>query len=113
MRSERRDVARAYIRFRYKKEILRQTSKTYDGIMELVEMANEELKEENSNKDAIVASTQRDYIAGEVSKDLTNRLLLPSAVQKAHERSEIHFHDADYFTQHIINCCLVNLEDML
>lgn len=113
MQSERRDVARAYIRFRYKKEILRQTSKTYDGIMELVELHNEELKEENSNKNAIVASTQRDYMAGEVSKDITRRLLLPTAVKEAHDKGEIHFHDADYFAQHIFNCCLVNLEDML
>lgn len=113
MRSERRDVARAYIRYRYKKEIMRQTNKTYDGILELVEMENDDLKEENSNKNAIVASTQRDYMAGEVSKDLTNRLLLPSVVANAHKNGEIHFHDADYFAQHIHNCCLVNLEDML
>lgn len=113
MESERKDVARAYIRFRYKREILRQTNKTYEGIMELVEQKNEELKEENSNKNAIVASTQRDYMAGEVSKDITRRWLLPSSVVAAHDAGEIHFHDADYFAQHVHNCCLVNLDDML
>ena len=113
MRSERKDVARAYIRYRYKKEILRQTSKTYNGILELVEMQNDELKEENSNKNAIVASTQRDYMAGEVSKDLSHRMLLPAEVVRAHDAGEIHFHDMDYYAQHIHNCCLVNLEDML
>ena len=113
MQSERRDVARAYIRFRYKKEILRQTSATYTSIIELVETQNEEIKEENSNKNAVIASTQRDYMAGEVSKDITRRLLLPASVRTAHDNGEIHFHDADYFAQHIHNCCLVNLEDML
>lgn len=113
MRSERVDVAKAYIRYRYKKEIVRQTNQTYNGILKLVEMQNEELIDENSNKNAIVASTQRDYMAGEVSKDLTKRLLLPTEVVRAHEAGEIHFHDADYFAQHIHNCCLVNLEDML
>lgn len=113
MRSERKDVAKAYIRYRYRKEILRQTSKTYDGILELVEMQNDELKDENSNKNAIVASTQRDYMAGEVSKDLSHRMLLPAEVVRAHDAGEIHFHDMDYFAQHIFNCCLVNLEDML
>ena len=113
MESERKDVARAYIRYRYKKEILRQTSKTYDGILELVEMQNDELKEENSNKNAIVASTQRDYMAGEVSKDLSHRTLLPTEIVRAHDAGEIHFHDMDYYAQHIHNCCLVNLEDML
>lgn len=113
MRSERKDVARSYIRYRYKKEILRQTNKTYDGILELVEMKNDELKEENSNKNAIVASTQRDYMAGEISKDLSHRVLLPNEVIRAHDAGEIHFHDMDYFAQHIHNCCLVNLDDML
>lgn len=112
MRSERKDVARAYIRYRYKKEIVRQTNETYNSILELVEMQNDELKEENSNKNAIVASTQRDYMAGEVSKDLTNRVLLPSAVVEAHKDGRIHFHDSDYFAQHIFNCCLINLKDM-
>ena len=113
MLSERKDVARAYIRYRYKKEILRQTNKTYTGILELVELQNDELKEENSNKNAVVASTQRDYMAGEVSKDLSARLLLPSEIVRAHNAGEIHFHDMDYYAQHIHNCCLVNLEDML
>ena len=113
MRSERPDVARAYIRFRYKKEIMRETEKTYNEVLNLVELNNQELKDENSNKNAIVASTQRDYMAGEVSKDLTNRYLLPEAIVQAHINGEIHFHDADYFAQHIHNCCLVNLEDML
>lgn len=113
MDSERKDVAKNYIRYRYKKEILRQTSKTYRGILELVEMQNDELKEENSNKNAIVASTQRDYMAGEVSKDLSRRVLLPTEVARADDAGEIHFHDKDYFAQHIHNCCLVNLEDML
>ena len=76
-------------------------------------MKNEELKDENSNKNAMVASTQRDYMAGEVSKDISRRFLLPTVVQEAHDDGSIHFHDADYFAQHIFNCCLVNLEDML
>lgn len=113
MDSERKDVAKAYICYRYKKEILRQTNKTYEDIMRLVELSNEELKEENSNKNATVASTQRDYMAGEVSKDLSHRLLLPKEIIRAHDAGEIHFHDMDYFAQHIMNCCLVNLEDML
>lgn len=113
MRSERKDVARAYIRYRYRKEINRQTGKTYDSILELVDLANEELKEENSNKNATVASTQRDYMAGEVSKDLAHRVLLPADVIRAHDMGIIHFHDMDYYAQHVHNCCLVNLEDML
>ena len=113
MDSERKDVAKAYVRYRYKREILRQTNKAYEGILDLVELQNEELKEENSNKNAIVASTQRDYIAGEVSKDLGHRMLLPAEVIRAHDAGEIHFHDMDYFVQHVHNCCLVNLEDML
>ena len=113
MHSERKDVARAYIRYRYKREAARQLSKTYDGILDLVELKNQDLKDENSNKNAIVASTQRDYMAGEVSKDLTNRVLLPTRVVKAHQAGEIHFHDSDYFAQHMHNCSLVNLEDML
>ena len=113
MASDRKDVARAYIRYRYKRDMVRQTNKTYNGIMELVELQNDELKEENSNKNAIVASTQRDYMAGEVSKDISHRLLLPTEVIRAHDAGEIHFHDMDYFAQHIHNCCLVNLEDML
>lgn len=92
---------------------MRQTEKTYDGILELVDLNNQELKDENSNKNAVVASTQRDYMAGEVSKDLSQRYFLPKAVVEAHNKGEIHFHDMDYFAQHIPNCCLVNLDDML
>lgn len=113
MKSDRLDVARVYTRYRYKKEILRQNSKAYDGILELVELSNDELKDENSNKNAVIASTQRDYMAGEVSKDLTLRYFLPKSVVDAHNEGIIHFHDTDYFAQHIHNCCLVNLEDML
>lgn len=113
MQSERKDVARAYIRYRYTKEILRQSSKNYDNILKLVELTNEELKDENSNKNAVVASTQRDYMAGEVSKDLSHRYFLPKAVADAHDAGIIHFHDMDYYAQHIHNCCLINLEDML
>lgn len=112
MQSERRDVARAYVRYRYKREITRQTSKTYDGILKLVEFQNQELKDENSNKNAVIASTQRDYIAGEVSKDL-GRQFLPDSVIEAHNQGIIHVHDMDYFIQHIHNCALINLEDML
>lgn len=107
------EVARAYERYRYIKEIERGNSKTYDSILSLVEMTNQEIKDENSNKNAIVASTQRDYMAGEISKDLANRILLPRVVVEAHKAGEIHFHDSDYFAQHIMNCCLVNLKDML
>lgn len=113
MKSDRCDIAKAYIRYRYKREIMRQTEKTYDGILELVDLNNQELKEENSNKNAIIASTQRDYMAGEVSKDLSKRYFLPKAVVDAHNAGEIHFHDMDYFAQHIHNCCLINLDDML
>ena len=113
MRSERKDVAKAYIRYRYKREMVRTTNQKYAGILDLVELQNEELKDENSNKNAVVASTQRDYMAGEVSKDLSARYLLPAEVIRAHNAGEIHFHDMDYYAQHIHNCCLVNLEDML
>ena len=113
MDSDRKDVAKAYVRYRYKREIMRDTEKMYDGVLELVDFNNQELKDENSNKNAVVASTQRDYMAGEVSKDLALRYFLPQAVVDAHNNGEIHFHDMDYFAQHIHNCCLVNLEDML
>ena len=113
MESDRKDVAKAYVRYRYKREIMRDTEKMYDGVLELVDFNNQELKDENSNKNAVVASTQRDYMAGEVSKDLALRYFLPQAVVDAHNNGEIHFHDMDYFAQHIHNCCLVNLEDML
>ena len=113
MDSDRKDVAKAYVRYRYKREIMRDTEKMYDGVLELVDFNNQELKDENSNKNAVVASTQRDYMAGEISKDLALRYFLPQAVVEAHNNGEIHFHDMDYFAQHIHNCCLVNLEDML
>lgn len=113
MASSHKDVAKEYIEFRQLRQIARETGKTYNSILDLVEMQNQEVKEENSNKNAVVASTQRDYIAGEVSKDITNRILLPKDIVEAHKNGEIHFHDADYFIERIFNCCLINLEDML
>ena len=111
--SERPDVARAYTRFRYKKELLRKANNTDESIKGIIECDNEEIKQENSNKNPTVLSVQRDYMAGEVSKDITNRLLLPKEIVKAHKEGIIHFHDADYFAQHSHNCDLINLEDML
>ena len=113
MSTKRKDVARAYVRYRYKKEILRDTNETYENILQLLEGENEELKYENSNKNSKIASTQRDYMAGEISKDLAKRIILPSDIVEAHKQGIIHFHDMDYFAQHIHNCCLVNLNDML
>lgn len=107
------EVARLYTEYRYKRQLARQKNTTDDTILSLVEYENEEVKQENSNKNPMIASTQRDYIAGETSKDITIRYLLPSDVVEAHNRGEIHFHDADYFLQRIFNCCLINLEDML
>ena len=107
------EVARLYTEYRFKRQLARQKNTTDDAILSLVEYENEEIKQENSNKNATIASTQRDYVAGEVSKDLTMRYLLPQNVVDAHKRGEIHFHDADYFLQKIFNCCLINLEDML
>lgn len=107
------DVEKAYVRFRYLREIARHTKDTFSSILDLTDFKNQELKDENSNKNAIVASTQRDYMAGEVSKRLTNDYLLPHDISEAHLNGVIHFHDSDYFAQHIHNCCLVNLEDML
>jgi len=106
-------VARLYITYRYKRQLVRQSNTTDSQIMTIIESQNEEAKQENANKNPILASTQRDYMAGEVSKDLTKRVLLPEEVWDAHEKGLIHFHDADYFAQHIHNCCLVNLDDML
>ncbi|MBO5372201.1 MAG: anaerobic ribonucleoside-triphosphate reductase [Lachnospiraceae bacterium] len=106
-------VARAYITYRYKRQLVRQSNTTDGQIMTIIESQNEEAKQENSNKNPLLASTQRDYMAGEVSKDITRRFLLPPEVWSAHEKGLIHFHDADYFAQHIHNCCLVNLDDML
>ena len=107
------DLAKAYITYRYKRELIRKSNTTDDKIMSLIECNNEEVKQENANKNPTVNSVQRDYMAGEVSKDITRRLLLPDAIVKAHEEGLIHFHDADYFAQHMHNCDLVNLEDML
>lgn len=106
-------VARKYITYRYKRALVRKSNSTDDQIMSLIECNNEEVKQENSNKNPIVNSVQRDYMAGEVSKDITRRILLPKEIVDAHEQGLIHFHDADYFAQHMHNCCLVNLEDML
>ncbi len=106
-------VARNYITYRYKRELVRKANSTDDQILTLLACKNEEVKQENSNKNPTVSSVQRDYMAGEVSKDITRRFLLPQDVIEAHDAGIIHFHDADYFAQHMHNCCLVNLEDML
>ena len=106
-------VARAYVRYRYDREKLRNKNTTDDSILALIDRNNEEIKQENSNKNSVVNSTQRDYMAGEVSKDLTRRILLPKDIVEAHDQGIIHFHDADYFAQHMHNCDLVNLDDML
>ena len=107
------EVARKYITYRYKRALVRKSNSTDQQILSLIECNNEEIKQENSNKNPIVNSVQRDYMAGEVSKDITRRFLLPDNIVRAHEEGIIHFHDADYFAQHMHNCCLVNLEDML
>lgn len=107
------NVARNYITYRYKHAVLRKSNSTDKQILSLLECNNEEVKQENSNKNPIVNSVQRDYMAGEVSKDITKRFLLPKEIVEAHEKGILHFHDADYFAQHMHNCCLVNLEDML
>ena len=107
------EVAKAYITYRYTRSLVRRANTTDDRILSLIECNNEEAKQENSNKNPIVNSTQRDYMAGEVSRDITNRILLPKDIVEAHEEGIIHFHDADYYAQHMHNCDLVNLEDML
>ena len=107
------EVAKRYITYRYTRSLVRKSNTTYDKILSLIECNNEEAKQENSNKNPVVNSTQRDYMAGEVSRDLTNRILLPEDIVKAHEEGIIHFHDTDYYAQHMHNCDLVNLEDML
>ena len=107
------EVAQKYVRYRYKREMARKTNTTDDGILALIEQTNEEVKQENSNKNPVINSTQRDYMAGEVSKDLTKRILLPEEITKAHDEGIIHFHDSDYFAQKEHNCDLINLEDML
>ena len=107
------DVARRYITYRYQRALVRKANTTDEQILSLIECNNEEVKQENSNKNPTVNSVQRDYMAGEVSKDITKRLLLDNDIVEAHEQGIIHFHDADYFAQHMHNCDLVNLEDML
>ena len=107
------DLAKAYIIYRYTRALVRKANTTDESILALIRNENKELAEENSNKDTILASTQRDYIAGEVSRDLTSRILLPEKISKAHDKGMIHFHDSDYFLQPIFNCCLINISDML
>jgi ribonucleoside-triphosphate reductase len=113
MRAKYFAVAHNYITYRYERALVRKANSTDQQIMSLLERNNEEVKQENSNKNPLVNSVQRDYMAGEVSKDITKRFLLPQDVIEAHEQGLIHFHDSDYFAQHMHNCCLVNLEDML
>ncbi len=107
------EVAKNYITYRYTRSLVRKSNTTDDKILSLIECNNEEVKQENSNKNPVVNSTQRDYMAGEVSRDITNRILLPKEIVDAHNEGIIHFHDSDYFAQHMHNCDLVNLEDML
>lgn len=107
------EVAQKYVRYRYKRDLARKSNTTDNGILSLIEQLNETVKQENSNKNPVINSTQRDYMAGEVSKDLTSRVLLPEDIVKAHEEGIIHFHDSDYFAQKEHNCDLINLEDML
>ncbi|MDY2836474.1 MAG: anaerobic ribonucleoside-triphosphate reductase [Bilifractor sp.] len=107
------EVAQKYVRYRYKRTLARKSNTTDDGILSLIEQNNEEVKQENSNKNPVINSTQRDYMAGEVSKDLTKRILLPEDIVQAHEAGIIHFHDSDYYAQKEHNCDLINLEDML
>ncbi len=107
------EVAQKYVRYRYKRTLARKSNTTDDGILSLIDQSNEEVKQENSNKNPVINSTQRDYMAGEVSRDLTKRVLLPEDIVKAHEEGIIHFHDSDYYAQKEHNCDLINLEDML
>ena len=107
------EVAQKYVRYRYKRNLARKSNTTDEGILSLIDQANEEVKQENSNKNPVINSTQRDYMAGEVSKDLTRRILLPEEIVQAHEQGIIHFHDSDYYAQREHNCDLINLEDML
>ncbi len=106
-------LAKTYIIYRYSRELVRKANTTDESILSLIKNSNKDVMEENSNKNATVASTQRDLIAGEVSKDLTKRILLPEKISKAHEEGVLHFHDSDYFLQPIFNCCLINIGDML
>ena len=113
MKAQAFETAKRYIRYRYNRSLARHANTTDEKILSLIECCNEEVKQENSNKNPVVNSTQRDYMAGEVSKDITERLLLPPDIVEAHKEGIIHFHDSDYFAQHMHNCDLVNLEDML
>ena len=113
MEMEKYTLAKAYIIYRYTRALVRKQNTTDESILSLLHNTNKELAEENSNKNTVIASTQRDYIAGEVSRDLTRRLLLPEKISKAHDDGVLHFHDADYFVQPIFNCCLINIGDML
>ncbi len=113
MDRKRFELAKKYIVYRYTRALVRKQNTTDESILGLIRNENKELAEENSNKNTMLASTQRDYIAGEVSRDLTNRLLLPEKIVKAHQEGILHFHDADYFVQPIFNCCLINIADML
>jgi len=113
MERQKYRLMKAYILYRYERALVRKANTTDESILSLIKNANKDVMEENSNKNARTASTQRDLIAGEVSKDLTRRLLLPEYISKAHDEGAIHFHDADYFLQPIFNCCLVNIKDML
>ena len=107
------EVAKNYITYRYIRSLVRRSNTTDKKILSLIECCNEEAKQENSNKNPVVNSTQRDYMAGEVSRDISERLLLPADIVEAHQEGVIHFHDTDYYAQHMHNCDLVNLEDML
>lgn len=107
------ELAKQYVLYRYNHELMRRTNTTDDKILSLIDLNNEEVKQENSNKNPTVNSVQRDYMAGEISRDLTNRVLLSEDIVKAHNEGIIHFHDSDYFAQHMHNCDLINLDDML
>ena len=107
------EVAKNYVTYRYTRSLVRRSNTTDEKILSLIECCNEEAKQENANKNPVVNSTQRDYMAGEVSRDITERILLPQEIVEAHREGIIHFHDADYYAQHMHNCDLVNLEDML
>ena len=113
MKLGRLELAKTYIIYRYTRALVRKQNTTDESILSLLRNENKELAEENSNKNTVIASTQRDYIAGEVSRDLTRRILLPEKISKAHDEGVLHFHDADYFVQPIFNCCLINIGDML
>ena len=107
------NLAREYIKYRYNRELIRKSNTTDDTILSLINSTNEEIKQENSNKNPVINSTQRDYTAGEVSKDISRRILLPKDIIEAHDEGIIHFHDSDYFMTREFNCSLINLEDML